>query len=272
MTREMKIMKNSGNAIGIFDSGVGGLTVFKEIRKTLPNENLVYLGDTARVPYGTKSAEVVRKYSESNVEFLVSKGVKFVVVACNTASSTSISYLREKFPELPVIGVINPIVEAMKREVDIDKIGVIGTRTTIGSGVYQKSIKSVIDRDVIGKACPLFVPLAEEGIVDSSITMLAIEKYLKEMREEDIDTLILACTHYPLLKRAISFYFNESVRIMDSAYYTARELKKILIDKHLLNKNTNSGQDEFFVTDAIENFKKIGEMFLGSEMNNVELI
>lgn len=266
------IKANKSSPIGIFDSGVGGLTVFKEIRGALPFENIIYLGDTARVPYGTKSVDVVKKYSKQNVEFLLSQGVKAVVVACNTASAASMSYLSEIFENVLVLGVISPVVEHIKNCHSINKVGVIGTATTVESGAYQKTLKAHIpDIKIFSKACPLFVPLVEEGLFDSKITELSVDMYLSDLKKNKIEALILGCTHYPMLKKVLSRYFGDEVRILDTALHTALSLKSSLIDKNLLNLK-GKGENKFFVTDSVTVFKKTAEMFLGFELNNIFLI
>jgi len=191
------------NPIGIFDSGVGGLTVLKEISKLISTENIVYLGDTARVPYGIRSAETVVKYSIECADFLFKKQIKMLVVACNTSSSVSLHVLRERFP-IPVIGVIEPGVRAALKVTKNGKIGIIGTEATVQSESYAKKIKSLNPNiEVISIACPLFVPLVEDGILEGTIAELVVERYLKDMKNSGIDTLILGCTHYPLLKKKL---------------------------------------------------------------------
>lgn len=242
MIKQKKEVVFNERPIGIFDSGIGGLTVFKEIRKVLPHEHLIYLGDTARVPYGTKSPEVIKQYSEINVRFLIEKGVKVVVVACNTASAAAIAYLHECFPDLLILGVIQPVVENLIKLDQVKKVGIIGTATTIHSNAYQRAILEHMRVEVFAQHCPLFVPLVEEGIVDHPLTMQAVDYYLSGLKRAEIDTLILGCTHYPLLLRPIDYYFGHRVRIMDSAYYTARELKKILSERHVANESHKSGE------------------------------
>lgn len=254
--------------VGIFDSGVGGLTVLKEIAKILPNEDLVYLGDTARVPYGIRSAETVIKYSIECASFLFKKGIKMLVVACNTSSSVSLEVLKEMLP-VPVIGVIEPGVRAALKASKNEKIGIIGTEATVQSKAYPKKIKLIKPKiEVISKACPLFVPLVEEGILEGSIAELVIERYLKELKNSGIDTLILGCTHYPLLKKTIQRYMEEII-LVDSAQETAKEVKKILSTQGLLNKKDTPGCKTFYVTDSPERFKKIGEIFLNCDINNI---
>lgn len=254
--------------IGIFDSGVGGLTVLKEISILLPNENLLYLGDTARVPYGIRSSETVIRYSLECASFLYRKGIKMLVVACNTSSSVSLQVLKEKLP-IPVVGVIEPGVRAALKTTKNGKIGIIGTEATVQSKAYPEKIKSINPSvEVFSKACPLFVPLVEEGIFEGQIVDLVIENYLKEMKHADIDTLILGCTHYPLLKKSIEKYMN-GVQLVDSAKEVALSVKEVLLSKDLINDKSTSGLKTFYVTDAPERFKKIGEIFLNYEINSI---
>ncbi|MCK5807824.1 glutamate racemase [bacterium] len=253
--------------IGIFDSGIGGLTVYMAVRKLLPYENIVYLGDTARVPYGTKSADVVRQYSKTNTEFLLSKEVKVVVVACNTASASSISFLKKSFPDIPIFGVIEPTIAQLRSHSDnLSKIGVIGTNTTISSGVYQEKIGNLYPKmQILSKACPLFVPLVEEGVLENNLTFNTIDYYLSQWKAEDLDALLLGCTHYPLLIPALSHYFGESVEIIDSAKDTASHLQKILADRGVLNQSSQHGSDTIFVTDDIPLFKKTANLFMNTD-------
>lgn len=266
-------MKGIDSPIGVFDSGLGGLTVFRELRKVLPNEDIVYLGDTARVPYGGKSEGVIKRYSEDNVHFLEEKGVKAVVVACNTASSVALKSLQDQFPHIPIVGVIEPVVNGLISCDHVKRVGVIGTRATIKSNVYQERIRNRLNVDVFARACPLFVPLVEEGWLDTPMTMMVIEHYLKPMKEAGIDTLILGCTHYPLLRRPIGYFMGENVNIMDSGYFTARELKRLLIDRELWKgPSAEPGKETFYVTDAVDTFKSVGELILKQEMLTIERI
>lgn len=254
--------------IGVFDSGVGGLTVLKEIANLVPNEDLVYLGDTARVPYGIRSPEAVIKYSVECASFLYKKGIKMLVVACNTSSSVSLEVLKEKLP-IPVIGVIDPGVRAALKLTKNRKIGVIGTEATVQSEAYPKKIKSIAPEiEIASKACALFVPLVEEGVLEGRIAELIIERYLKDLKFIGIDTLILGCTHYPLLKKAIQKYMD-GVTLIDSAEEIAHEVKQILTKQKLLNEKKTTATQTFYVTDSPERFKKIGEIFLDYEIKNI---
>jgi len=259
--------------IGIFDSGIGGLTVAKEIFKHLPYEDVVYFGDTARVPYGSKSPETVRKFSANNVNFLITQKVKVVIIACNTASATSIAFLRKNYPNTPIIGVIKPAVELAMICSAKKKIGVIATESTILSLAYQKEIKNLVPSvSVYGQPCPLFVPLVEEGWLDKEETYMIAQKYLKPLKSKDIDTLILGCTHYPLLKTIIKKVMGKNVAIIDSAGVIAQECEKVLKEKALSNSKTRVGWHKFFVSDNPERFKKVGEKFLNTKIEKVEKI
>lgn len=253
--------------IGIFDSGVGGLTVVKEIFKTLPREKIVYLGDTARVPYGTKSPETVKRFSVENVEFLMQFNVKLIVVACNTASSTCLPVLRSRF-NIPIVGVIRPGAEKAVRITRNGRIGVIGTSTTIRSKAYENEIRKFTkDIKVTSKACPLFVPLTEEGWINGKITLDIAERYLAPLARKKIDTLVLGCTHYPILKYVIARAIGRDVRIVDSASAVAEETANILRRNRLLTGASGKPIHSFFATDAIEQFVKVGEKFLGRKID-----
>ncbi|WP_346664367.1 glutamate racemase [uncultured Merdimonas sp.] len=240
--------------VGVFDSGVGGLTVAREIMRQLPEENVVYFGDTARVPYGSKSKNNIIRFSRQIIRFLETKGVKAIVIACNTASALALDTVRQEV-EIPVIGVIEPGARAAVRETANGCIGVAGTEATIRSETYTKVIKRLRpDAEVIGKACPLFVPLVEEGFARHHITEEVIDIYLREMKDTDIDTMILGCTHYPLLRSRIMAYFGENVHIVNPAYETAMDLKEILGKEGLLNDSGRPGEYQFYVSDAAEKF------------------
>ncbi|MFH1625360.1 MAG: glutamate racemase [Pseudomonadota bacterium] len=260
-------------AIGVFDSGIGGLTVLKEIINILPGEDTIYLGDTARVPYGIKSAETVIRYSRESAEFLSSKNIKILVVACNTASAVGLPALRDRY-SLPIIGVIEPGVRKAVRVTRQNRVGVIGTERTIKSGAYLDSIKLVDPGiEVISQPCPLFVPLAEEGWTDNDIAFLTAEKYLQVLKDANIDTLILGCTHYPLLKDVISKVLGEGVILVDSAQETAIEVMTVLKVKNLLKTGTEKAVHELYVTDAPDRLVKAGTRFLqGMELKNIKQV
>ncbi len=257
-------------SIGIFDSGVGGLTVFKEIASLLPGENLIYLGDTARVPYGTKSVATVRRYALEAAEFLVDQGVKLLVVACNTASAVALPQLRERF-QLPVIGVIEPgarrAAESQNR-----RIGVIGTEGTINSNRYPEAIHALLpDAEIFTAPCPLFVPLAEEGWAEHEIARLTALEYLQPLLAAQIDTLVMGCTHYPLLRRTLQQVLGETVALVDSAEETAKSVQQ-LFQQQGLAKPEHGGHRTFFVTDVPTRFERVGQAFLGNSLGRVEQI
>ncbi|MBI5559904.1 MAG: glutamate racemase [Deltaproteobacteria bacterium] len=258
--------------VGIFDSGIGGLTVLKEIRKVLPEESTVYLGDTARVPYGTKSGETIKRYSLENAGFLLKHGIKLLVVACNTASAYALEELKHNLA-VPVIGVILPGARQAVMKSRLKRVGVIGTEGTIKSGAYFDAIKGIDPRVVVfPAACPLFVPLVEEGWTDCDVTRLVVKIYLKDMKKERIDVLLLGCTHYPLLKNAIGEFMGEETNIIDSASATAVEVKRVLSEKGLLNKGHGTTA-RFFVTDSPERFTNVGAIFLDNgELTKAELV
>jgi glutamate racemase len=253
--------------IGIFDSGVGGLTVLHRLREVLPHEHLLYLGDTARHPYGTKSAAVVTQYSVENTQFLADKGVKMVVVACNSASAVALEALRARFA-VPVIGVIEPGARAAIAATRNRRVGVIGTEATIASGSYTRALRALDPAlEIYTRACPLFVPLAEEGWVDNEVTRQAAALYLASLRQSRIDTLVLGCTHYPLLARTIADYLGSGVQLIDSAAETAREVAETLA-AHGLARTQGEGSASFFVTDVPDRFTKIGGRFLGAAVDS----
>ncbi len=255
--------------IGVFDSGVGGLTVVKELRTQLPHEDLIYFGDTARVPYGSKSVPVIRRFSLEITRFLESQRVKMVVVACNTASALALDFLRRQ-SSVPVIGVIDPGVRAALAHDQVRAVGVIGTQATIRSEAYQSRLLRLrADCQVMAKACPLLVPIVEENLVATPIAALALEMYLAEFRGRGLDALILACTHYPLLKEAIARFLGAGVTLIDSAEETAREVAEVLQARRITGPTDRPGTEEFYVSDSPETFMRIGEPFLGRPMRQV---
>lgn len=253
--------------IGIFDSGIGGLTVAKEIIKTLPAESIIYLGDTARVPYGPRSKEVVTKFALEMVEFMKKKQVKALVIACNTISGLSYDEVKEAISPAITLGVIKPAVREAIKQTKNNKIGVIGTVGTIKSGSYQKMLKFYdSDAQIFSGACPLFVSLAEEGLGDHKAAKLISDDYLKEFVDESVDTLVLGCTHYPLLISAITQTMGKSVKLIDSAKPTADMLKERLAEAGLLSDNSNPTH-EFYVTDAPERVIKVAGRFFGEQLD-----
>jgi glutamate racemase len=252
--------------IGIFDSGIGGLTVAKEIRKLLPAEDIVYLGDTARLPYGTKSVEAIINFSVENTEFLLARGAKLIIIACYSATSAALDILQNRF-QVPVIGVIKP---GVKRALELTKsrrIGVIGTSLTIFSGAYERAFKELnANIEVLGRACPLFVPLVEEGWLDHPATEMVARVYLEPLKNDGIDTLLLGCTHFPLLLRTIRKVLG-NINYVDASKELSMELAHALKEKGLA-KNEGTGTITIYLTDLSMNFKEIGERFLGEPMMN----
>jgi len=253
-------MKNK--AIGIFDSGVGGLTVFKEIEKLLPNEDIIYFGDTARVPYGNKSKSTIIKFSTENILFLLKKKVKIIVIACNTASSLALDSLTGIF-SVPLIGVVEAGATKALKVSRNKKIAVVGTRSTINSKSYEKAIlKNDKSAKIYSKACPLFVPLVEEGILKGKTTQNIVEMYLKNLKSTGADVIILGCTHYPLLKKQIAS-FLKGIYIVDSATEVALHAKEILARSNLLRSSKGkTGKREFYVSDEPKAFMRLARLFL----------
>ncbi len=259
--------------IGVFDSGVGGLTVAKEIMKQLPNENIIYFGDTARVPYGNKSRETVTEYSRQITTFLLSKKVKAIVIACNTASAFALETLSKEFPEVPMIGVVLPGARAAAEASQNGKIGVIGTAGTVRSGLYERYLTGIRpDCQVYGQACPLFVPLVEEGWANDPITEQVVHRYIDPLLDNWVDTIVLGCTHYPLLKDVIEQVAGPDVTLVNPAYETALELKQMLTEGDLLaderkkKGNYTYSNHTFFVSDGAEQFRAFANSILPCEM------
>lgn len=264
---------SSDSPIGIFDSGIGGLTVVRQLISELPNENLIYLGDSARVPYGSKSSKSVIQFSIQISNFLLKQNVKLIVVACNTASAEALSILKEKF-QIPIIGVIEPGAKKATETTKNGKVGVIGTTGTILSKAYFREIQKVNPKiKVFSKACPLFVPFVEEGWIDEEATSLVAKKYLSELMDSGIDTLILGCTHYPLLKKVIQKEVGNLVTLIDSGHETAIFATKVLKTTHLLNLDKNARPSQkYFLTDLPLKFTEVGSNFLGSKIESVEQV
>lgn len=258
-------------AIGVFDSGVGGLTVVKEIIKILPYENIVYFGDTARVPYGIKSKPTIIKFSLENILFLLKQDVKIIVVACNTSSSVALPVLKRHF-KIPIIGVIAPGVKEAVYATRNGRIGVIATKATINSSAYVRQVKQLNPKlKVFSQACPLFVPLAEEGWLKEKATYDIAKCYLQLMKDAKIDTLILGCTHYPLLKKVFREILGRSVVLIDSAMQVTLETKQVLANEGLLNKKRNA-KYLFYVSDELQQFRKLAKNFLGREIVNLRKV
>jgi glutamate racemase len=264
---------NTSLPIGIFDSGVGGLTVYRALHEQLPNERFVYLGDTARVPYGTKSLATVERYAVENARFLASHDIKLLVVACNTAIRSAL--------EIDVVGVIGPGARAAARSPSARNIGVIATESTVQSGAYTQAIKKVNPQaTIIERPCPMFVPLAEEGWADNEVTRTIAATYLADLRAQ-VDTIVLGCTHYPILRNVIQDTVGADVKLIDSGEATALEVKSLLQEKQLaretlptgaLNRQLCDDLDHFYVTDAAERFARVAERFLGAKPSRLEAV
>ncbi|MFD2257115.1 glutamate racemase [Luteolibacter algae] len=249
-------------ALGFFDSGVGGLTVVRAVQDLLPRENVIYLGDTARLPYGSKSPETIRQFSDEDVGFLLGKGVKAIVVACNTATAHALPMLQQKY-RVPILGVIEPGVEAALADGEAERVGIIATRGTIGSHAYQHALATRKTGLMIhGVATPLLVPLIEEGWITESVTKEILSKYLEPLMAKGIDTLMLACTHYPLLVPVLKEILPTEVRLVDSATTCAEHLQKMLIDMELLSERNEEGDLEIYLTDLSEQFEDLARRFL----------
>ena len=259
-------------AIGVFDSGLGGLTVVKELMRQLPNENIVYFGDTARVPYGTKSKESIVRFSKENVSFLLKYKVKMIVVACNTSSSTALGILKKSF-SLPIIGVIAPGARRAAQVTHNKRVGIIATLATVNSHAYTKGIQEVDHSiKVISKACPLFVPLVEEGWFHKKITMDIAKDYLRVLKRSKVDTLILGCTHYPLLKSALRKIMGQRVRLIDSAKEVASEVKQLLKRLRMERREKRTPKRTFLVSDQPQQFLRIARRFLGYDIKNIKKV
>lgn len=268
----------SNAPIGVFDSGVGGLTVAREIMRQLPEERMVYFGDTARLPYGTKSKNTVIRFSRQIVRFLMTKNVKAIVIACNTATAYALEELQREVP-LPVIGVIDAAARVAARETRNNRIGVVGTTATIGSGMYEKALKRYNEKaGVYGKACPLLVSLAEEGWFHDTITEEVVSRYLKDLQYKSIDTLILGCTHYPLLRSTFRKIAGEDVTLVNPAYEVSMELRRLLSGQGLSYRAKAGPEEqegkkyEFFVSDAAETFCEFANSILPYDIEQVKQI
>jgi glutamate racemase len=266
-------MNTSKNAspIGVFDSGIGGLSVIKALTERLPHEDYIYLGDTARLPYGTKTKGTITRFSLQDAEFLLNKGVKMVVVACNSASAMALDALQESY-DVPIIGVIEPGAQAAVAASITGVIGVIGTEATINSKCYHREILRLRqDAEVVAKPCPLFVPLVEEGWLDDPVTYQVAERYLSSIKGSGVDVLILGCTHYPLLAPLIGHVMGPKTAIVDSASSVASAVLRMLNDLGLANDSASPGAREFYVTDLPSKVNRIGKMFLGIDDLKIEL-
>lgn len=261
--------------IGVFDSGVGGLTVAREIMRNLPNERIVYFGDTARVPYGSKSKDTIIRYSKQIIRFLQTQNVKAIVIACNTASALALEEV-EKELDIPIIGVVKPGARVAAGTTKNGRIGVIGTESTINSHMYRQLIQEYDSSiTVYGRPCPLFVPLVEEGWLKDSVTEEVAKRYLKDLLQQDIDTLILGCTHYPLLRSLIGRIVGEKVHLVNPAYETAKELERLLKQEGIANPGEKEPGNEpyrFFVSDAADKFKNFANSILPYDIETTRKI
>ncbi len=266
-------MTSSTAPIGVFDSGIGGLTVVRELMRALPQERIVYVGDTARVPYGPKGPDTVRRYSREIAAVLQDRGVKLIVVACNTATAHALAALRLELT-VPVLGVVEPGARAAARASAAQRIGVIGTAGTVASGAYERAIHSLAPQaTVIARACPLFVPLVEEGWLDGDATRLIARAYLAPLVAAEVDTLVLGCTHYPLLAPVLARELGPAVALIDSAAETARETERVLREHALSNPAGDvAAVHQFLVSDDAERFLALGQRFLGTPIERVEQI
>lgn len=254
--------------IGVFDSGIGGLTVVKELRKQLPQYSVIYFGDTGRTPYGNKSDATVIGYAKQNTAFLLEQGAKIIVIACNTVSSVAADALKEEYPDVPIFEVVTPAVNAAVTKTHNNKIGVIGTRTTINSTVYKNKIATLQkDVDVFSKACPLLVPLVEEGMIEQPITKMIVKKCLAPLQQKNIDTLILGCTHYPFLQKVIQQKIGKKVTLIDPATPTVTQIKDYL-DAHPVIAQTldTSGKCQFYFSDIPPHLSTMAEKWLGHKI------
>lgn len=267
-------MNNNYLPIGVFDSGMGGLTVLKALKSTLPLESFIYLGDTARLPYGTKSADTVKQYAVQMARILVEKQIKALVIACNTATTAALSHLQGLLPDIPILGVVSPGASAVVAATKNHQVAVWATETTIASKAYQQFIQVKLPKAAIQvRACSLLVALAEEGLMDHAITKEALKHYLVGFNDED--TLLLGCTHFPVFKSLLQTLLPPGVTIVDSAEATAQSLQQLLLDMQLLNQSSSSSSFmRYFVTDSVHRFQKVGEIFLGEPLRfeDIQLI
>jgi glutamate racemase len=258
-----------GRPIGIFDSGIGGLTVVREMLNHAPAESIVYFGDTARVPYGTKSDKAVQSFAFQDTRFLLRHDVKMIIVACHTVSSIALARLKESFP-IPIVGVVEPGVDGALGATRNGRIGVIGTRATIMSRAYEKNFAAAgREVKIFTQACPLFVPLVEEGWLDGDVTLLVAERYLEPLRRNGIDTLVLGCTHYPLLKPVLQKVMGENVTLIDSAEETAKSVKSRMEKDGTFSGRDDAAEPRYFVSDIPHHFQRVGALCLGRNLSDV---
>lgn len=256
--------------IGIFDSGVGGLTVVKEIFKHLPDNQIIYFGDTARLPYGTKGADFVKRYSHKITGWLLEKGAKIIIIACNTSSAWAADYLKKEFPNTPIFEMIDPAVAEALKTTKNKKVGIIGTPGTIKSNVYKNKLAQLDNKiEIFSQACPLLVPLAEEGLLDDKITIEIIKKYLDLLKEQGIDTLVLGCTHYPLLKTPIEAVLKSGIKIINPAEALAKKVAAFLKDRPAACAKASASQSKFYFSDEPYNLEKISHLCFNKRINPI---
>lgn len=266
-------MNNNKLPIGVFDSGMGGLTVLSAIRESLPQESFIYLGDTARLPYGTKSPDTVLQYAVQMARLLVERDIKALVIACNTATTAALPYLQKMLPDIPVLGVVQPGAQAVITATRNQRVAVLATETTIASQAYQRLIhQSLPDAQIQTRSCSVLVALAEEGMVDNAIAIEALKHYLADFDAED--TLLLGCTHFPVFKSSLKKLLPPHVAVVDSAEATASALRRLLSEQLLLTSAEHPGQVHYLVTDSVKRFQKVGEIFLGEPLQeeSIELV
>lgn len=260
--------ENSSKAIGVFDSGLGGLTCVSELMKLMPNENIIYFGDTARIPYGTRSRETILEYARQDVDFIKKHDVKMIIAACGTVSSV-VGQIKDFGGEIPFTGVVIPAVQAACAATRNGRIGVIGTSATIKSGSYGKAIRSIRqDAVIIGNACPLFVPMVEAGMTDRNdiVVKTMVERYLKPVRDEGVDTLILGCTHYPHLRDAIADNMGSGVTLISAGEQAARYAMNMLTGKNMLSSSAEKGTVTYYTSDSAELFEENAKLFIGNSL------
>lgn len=260
--------------IGVFDSGLGGLTAVRQINRLLPGENVVYFGDTGRVPYGTRGKDIIIRYAQQDIDFLLGFGVKMVVAACGTVSTVFPEQAAKKLP-VPYFGVVQPTAQAACAANRQGAIGVIGTSTAVRSGAYGRAIRAIKpDARVIGRDCPLFVPLVENGLIgrDCEITRLAAKMYLEQLKNSDIDTLIMGCTHYPLIRDIIADIMGPDVTLIDPGEETIKSVRNYMAENDMLCNNEGKGKREYYASDSIENFRDIASKLLGESMENCSVV
>jgi glutamate racemase len=258
-------------AIGIFDSGFGGLTVMRAIQELLPNEDCIYFGDTARLPYGNKSPEMIRRFCLENTAFLLNQNIKLLVIACNTACAWAFEEI-QKICTVPVVGVIKPVMKSVVELDNIKNVAILGTRATIASKIHEKILQNYLPNvSFVSIACPLFVPLIEEGYIDHPLTRMVMHEYLRPLKEKEMDTILLACTHYPLIEKDLRRELGSQIRLIDPAKSCAEEVRHCLLENQLL-KESGDGLHQFFVTDDPEKFRFFGAKFLDRKIDIVSEI